>query len=274
MAAVDLHLHSTASDGSRMPDEVVVEAAARGVEVIALCDHDTVAGVAPALEAGRAHGVRVLPAVELTCYHRGRSLHLLGYGVPHEHPDLLADLQARREVRRRHVERILDQLDRLGSSLDRVRLFGQDGGRTVGRPHVAQALVEAGHVADTREAFDRFLRKDRPAYLVPEEPQSPLDAIALLHRLGAVAVLAHPALDRGHLLFDELTAGGLDGVEVYHASHSLGLVTVFRAEAVKRGLLITGGSDNHGPHRPPDIGEVEVPEDVVTPLLAALAAGP
>ncbi len=184
MAAVDLHLHSTASDGSRMPDEVVVEAAARGVEVIALCDHDTVAGVAPALEAGRAHGVRVLPAVELTCYHRGRSLHLLGYGVPHEHPDLLADLQARREVRRRHVDGF--STSSIGSAaasiacgcLARRR-------RTVGRPHVAQALFEAGHVADTREAFDRFLRKRPATYSYQKSRNRPSTRFALRHRLGA-----------------------------------------------------------------------------------------
>lgn len=268
--AVDLHLHTTASDGSRTPTELVAEAAARGVSTIALCDHDSVGGVAEALAAGAEAGVTVIPAVELTCYHKERSLHMLAYGVPYDEPRLLADLQHRREVRRRHVTRILDKLDELGAAIDREALFATDG--AVGRPHVAAALVHAGHVGDTQEAFDRYLRKNRPAYCVPSEPQSPLDAIALMHELGAVAVLAHPALDRGHLLIDELTAGGLDGLEVYHARHTLGLVTAFLAEARRHHLLITGGSDNHGPHRPPDIGEVEVPDEVVAPLLAAIEA--
>jgi len=268
--AVDLHLHSTASDGSRTPSEVVQAAAERGVTTIALCDHDSVGGVAEAIAAGIEAGVQVIPAVELTCYHKSRSLHMLAYGVPHDDPRLLADLQHRRDVRRRHVERILDKLDNLGARLDRERLFATEG--AVGRPHVAKALVAAGHAGSTQEAFDVYLRKQRPAYIVPDEPQSPLDAIALMHQLGAVAVLAHPALDKGHQLIAELAAGGLDGMEVYHASHTPGLVTAFLAEARRHQLLITGGSDNHGPHRPPDIGEVDVPSEVVEPLLAAIAA--
>ena len=268
MTTVDLHLHSTASDGSRTPAEVIAAAAERGVTTIALCDHDSVGGVAKALFAGRDAGVEVIPAVELTCYHKGRSLHMLAYGVPHESSALLADLQHRRAVRRRHVERILDKLDGLGARLDRESLFATEG--AVGRPHVARALVAAGHVGSTQEAFDVYLRKQRPAYIVPDEPQSPLKAITLMHELGAVAVLAHPALDKGHQLIGELAAGGLDGLEVYHASHTPGLVTAFLGEARRHGLLITGGSDNHGPHRPPDIGGVDVPSDVVAPLREAI----
>lgn len=272
MGRIDLHLHSSASDGRLDPAAVVARAAERGVETIALCDHDTVSGVAPAREAGRRLGVRVVPGVELTCYHSGRSLHLLGYGFDPADERLLADLEHRRDVRRRHLRRILDRLAELGLPLAEHEVIRRAGSDTAGRPHVAAALVDAGHVPDIQAAFDQYLRKGRPAYFVPAEPQSPYDAIELLHELGAVAVLAHPAMDRGHELIRPLAEAGLDGLEAYHPSSRNGLARVFGDDARQHGLLLTGGSDNHGPDRPPDVGEVPVPDELLTELDAAIAA--
>lgn len=270
-SAVDLHLHSTASDGVSTPAEVVARAAERGVQVIALCDHDTVDGVPPAIVAGTVLGVRVVPGVELTCYHRQRSVHLLGYGVDPDSEELAADLARRRAVRERHIARVIQRLAQLGAPLDAERFEALGDGAVPGRPLVAKALVDAGHVPDEETAFARWLRKGRPAYFAPREPQSPLPAIALLHRLGAVAVLAHPRLDRNEDLIVELAAAGLDGLEAWHARHSPDDNARFQRIAKRRGLIVTGGTDNHGPAQQPGLGELPVPAEVVAELDAAIA---
>jgi hypothetical protein len=267
-APVDLHLHSTASDGASTPAQVVERAAERGVRTIALCDHDTIDGVRPAQAAGAELGVTVLPGVELTCYWRERSVHMLAYGFEPENADLAADLAHRRGIRERHIGRILDRLAQLGMTLDHRRLIELADNAVVGRPLIAKALVDAGHAPDSRTAFERWLRKGRPAYFAPSEPQSPIEAIALLHRIGAIAVLAHPMLDRNLDLIDELATHNLDGLEAWHARHTAEDSARLNRWAERRGLLVTGGSDNHGPQQLPGIGEVWVPAEVVAGLTA------
>lgn len=266
-ARFDLHLHSTASDGVSTPAEVVARAVARGVEVIALCDHDTVAGVAEATAAGREVGVRVVPAVELTCYHRGHSVHLLGYGVDPAESRLAADLTERRDYRRRHLDRVIVRLGELG--LDVTAEL--PGGRALGRPQVADALVALGHCEDRGAAFRQYLGRRGVAYLDPVDAPCPLAAIALLHEVGALAVMAHPTADRAFCLVPELAAAGLDGLEAYHGHHTEGIVQAVLAEAARLGLLVTGGTDNHGPADEPDLGGIDVPERVLSGLDEALA---
>lgn len=247
-------------------------AARRGLRIVALTDHDTVAGVDEAISVGLAEGVRVIPAVELSCDQGGRAFHLLIYGLPHHDGRLLADLQRRRAVRVRRARRILDRLGALGLRLEREALLGGD--RPVGRPQVARAMVAAGYVASVAEAFGRYLLPGRPGWCPPDEPQPPAEAIALAHQLGALAVLAHPAMDRAHQVLPQLVAAGLDGLEVYHGGHTPTLEAAFLTLARRWNLLVTGGSDSHGPDRPPDLGEVAVPGEQVAPFLAALPAGP
>lgn len=266
-ARLDLHLHSTASDGVSSPAEVVARAAARGVEAIALCDHDTVAGIAEAVAAGAQRGVRVLPAVELTCYHRGHSVHLLGYGLDPADPCLLADLTSRRAYRQRHMNRVIARLGALGLDVASELPEGQANSR----PQVADALIALGHCEDRPAAFRDYLGRGKAAYLAPLDAPSPLAAIALLHQLGALAVMAHPTADRAFCLVPELVAAGLDGLEAFHGHHTEGITRAVLAEAARHGLVVTGGTDNHGPAHQPDIGGIDIPDTVLANLDAALA---
>ncbi|NUP99148.1 MAG: PHP domain-containing protein [Armatimonadetes bacterium] len=270
MARVDLHLHSTASDGQLSPAEVVARAASREVTVVALCDHDTVAGYAEALAAGETCGVRVVLGVELTCWDSGRSVHLLGYGCQPDHPALSSAMAQRTAFRQRHLSRLTARLTELGLPISMEQVAALAGADSIGRPHLAAAMVEAGHVPDVKAAFDQYLRRNRPAYLLPDQELPVREACEAVRAAGGLAVLAHPALDRAWQRLGEY-ASYLDGLEVYHPAHTPELVRQFSADAVRHNLLLTGGSDNHGPQRPPDIGEVELPAEQWERLAAALS---
>ena len=212
---VDLHTHSTYSDGLLSPAALVEEAAARGVRFLALTDHDTVAGIAEARAAGGRHGVEVIPGVELSAaLAPGAEVHLLGYCVDVTDAALLAGLAAYARAREERMERMVDRLRRVGAPVDpdRVRVIAGHG--TVGRPHLARALVEAGHAADVADAFARYVGSGRPAF-VPRPRVDPRDAIALVRAAGGVPVLAHPYSAGGvESVLDRLVPAGLAGMEV------------------------------------------------------------
>lgn len=240
---VDLHMHSTASDGSLPAAEVVAAAARARLEAIALTDHDTLGGVPEATEAGARLGVRVVPGVELSAHDRGE-VHLLGLHIS-RFEALEARLAGFREARRTRAVRIVERLNELGVPVTMANVMEHAGSGAIGRPHVARALVSLGKVRDHREAFDRWLGAGKPAY-VEKEYLAMRDAITLVHEAGGIAVLAHPGPAATRARLEELRDLGLDGVEVMHPGHSAEDIARIGALASHLELLPSGGSDWHG----------------------------
>jgi len=247
-ARADLHVHTTASDGTLTPEEVVDLAGSLGLAAVALADHDTVAGIEPAVRRSHERGGRpeVVPALEVNTEWRGRDIHILGYFVEWEDERLARALARLRAARLARVERMLDKLTALGIRipLDRVVSLCEEG--SIGRPHVARAMVEGGWVGSLREAFERYLGRGRPAF-VERYRFSPVEAVRVVRAAGGVAVLAHPGHGATPSLIRELVAAGLEGVEVRHPEHDDRLECMYLAMARELGLVATGGSDCHGP---------------------------
>jgi len=273
MAGADLHVHSTASDGLDPPVRVCERAVAAGLDAIALTYHDSVGGVAEAIEHGAWLCLEVLAGCELTAYEGEMELHILGYGIDIGNAELLGHLHEFRCQRRLRAERIVEQLGAagVGVALERVlELAGPRG--AVGRPHVARALLEAGHVGDFDEAFDRFLARGRPAYF-PKPDISPRRVIEIIHAAGGVAVLAHPAINAQERMIERLLPEGLDGIEVWHSLHRPDQSDALFTLALRHGILKTGGSDCHGalPGRQATLGNVCVDPTLYRALCAAIA---
>jgi 3',5'-nucleoside bisphosphate phosphatase len=245
---IDLHLHTTASDGRLSPEQLVRTAAAAGITTLAVTDHDTTAGVAAARAAADAAGVEVVMGIEITAVLDGRDVHILGYFFDDTHPELVAFLSAQREDRRRRVEAIVERLNALGAPVDRRDLDKQaeDSGKAIGRPAIAHAIVAAGHARDLQDAFDRFLADGRPAF-ISREGAPPVEVIALLKRSGGVASFAHPGkLGLDHMM-PGLAEAGLIGLEVFHPDHDAEAVEKYAGMAKALNLTPTGGSDYHAP---------------------------
>ena len=241
---VDLHTHSTASDGSKPAREVVRAAHELGLAAIALTDHDTVAGIDDADAEGRSLGVRVVPGVELSAVEGGIETHLLGLHLADVHR-LDTRLGELRTMRLGRAERIVTRLNELGVRVTLDDVLAQSGGGAVGRPHIARALVNDGWATDLRDAFDRYLGNGRAAY-VPKDRLPIEEAIAMIHDAGGVAVLAHPGASGTRARIEALVAQGLDGVEVRHPSHSHEDVARLQALVDHFRLVPSGGSDWHG----------------------------
>lgn len=241
---VDLHTHSTASDGSRPAREVVRAAREVGLVAIALTDHDTVAGLAEADDEGRSLGVRVVAGVELSAVEGDSETHLLGLHLADVYR-LDTRLSELRTMRLSRAERIVTRLNELGVRVTLEDVLTQSGGGAVGRPHIARALVNDGWATDLRDAFDRYLGNGRAAY-VPKERLPIEEAIAMIHDAGGIAVLAHPGASGTRARIEALVAHGLDGVEVRHPSHSHEDVVRLQALVDHFRLVPSGGSDWHG----------------------------
>ena len=243
---IDLHTHSIASDGALTPTELIARAAERGVRIQALADHDTLLGVAEAVAEGERRGVRVIPATELNTESEWGDVHVLAYFVDPQDSVLEDRLRWLRENRGRRIDLMVEKLNALGYavSLDRVREIARGG--SLGRPHLAQALFEAGHVPTYDSAFDTIISKDSPAY-VSRVGLAPLEAVALVRRHGGVPSLAHPGtvVDLERLL-PLLVDGGLLGIECYYPSHTPEFTAMCLRVAASNGLVPTGGSDFHG----------------------------
>jgi predicted metal-dependent phosphoesterase TrpH len=257
MGRIDLHVHSTRSDGSFSPGDLAREVARAGLCAFALTDHDTLAGLEEAREAARALGVEVIPGVEVTARYPGRAMHVLGYGFDEREPRLLAVLAEVRAGRTERNARILERLAALGVpvTLDEVRGAHADAGGTLGRPHIAAALVRRGYVPDARAAFAQYLKDGGPAY-VGAEVVEPEEVVAAIRGAAGVAVLAHPRQLRladpaeWPALFARLSAAGFAGVEVAHPSHGPEERESFLRLAEAHGLVPSGGSDFHGAAKP------------------------
>lgn len=241
---VDLHTHSTASDGARAPADVARAAAAAGLAAFALTDHDTIGGLADARAAAAQAGIGFVPGIELSAVESDTETHILGL-----HLSDVAELEERlvelREMRIRRAIRIVERLNALGVGLTMDAVLRESAGGAVGRPHVARALIAAGVVGDFREAFERYLGNGRAAY-VPKDQLSIAEAIGLIHRAGGLAVLAHPGGGCARDRLAALAAAGLDGLEVLHPSHSWDDARRLDASATEFGLVRSGGSDWHG----------------------------
>lgn len=240
---VDLHMHSTFSDGRYTPTRLVREAAANGIGIVALTDHDSWNGVDEAKSVGEELGVRVLTGVELSTQFENDSVHILGY---HVHMDCVPLHEKMQEMRRRREQRLLKMLAKLDVLGYHIEVEACDPkNRAVGRPHVAKALVAKGYFATVQEVFDVLLRRGRPAY-VPQPKLLPNEAVELIHRAGGIAVLAHPSeMNDASLPERLLTQIPFDGLEVYHPSADAVAQARWLELARSRGLLVSGGSDFH-----------------------------
>ena len=271
MARIDLHIHSNASDGRLSPGEVVSRAVARGLAVIAITDHDTVDGIAPALEAARAFdSLRVIPGIELSTDIPAGEAHVLGYFIDYTDRGLRADLEKMRNSRWERARKMVARLADHGLRIQWERVLQIAGSATVGRPHVAQAMIERGYVQSFQDAFARYIGRDGPAY-VERDKMTPVQAVELILRGKGLPVLAHPlTVPDPEAVVVELQAAGLIGIEVYYKNSSEDDIIRLLRLSERQGLIPTGGTDYHGldARTEIDIGGVDVPSECVERLLA------
>jgi predicted metal-dependent phosphoesterase TrpH len=268
MNFADLHLHTRYSDGVFAPRELVQRAAQLGFAAIAVTDHDTLDAIPEALAAGNEFGVEVVPGVEITSRVDAQEMHMLGYlfGASWRDPNLRAVLEHAARIRRQRVERFVDQLNRLGVALTVQDVYACSDCGTVGRPHIARALQKRGVVSSVDEAFARFLKPGKPAY-VERDRMEAVEAIGQIRRAGGVAVIAHPGLNTLDNRIGEMVDQGLGGIEVWHARHTPGQTRHYLEMAGQLGVCATGGSDCHGPIRDGMLlGRIQLPYERVEAL--------
>ncbi len=254
----DLHLHTHFSDGTWTPEALAAEARRLGLGALALTDHDTVEGCARAAAACAQHGLEFVPGTELTAEHEGHEVHILGYFLETTHPDLLRELTRFQQARQERIREMVARLNRQGVGLRPEAVFALANCRSPGRPHVARALVQHGYCGSSDEAFERFLKKHRPAW-VPKCKISARRAIELIHAAGGLAVMAHPGLNHHDALIPILVEGGLDGIECWHTKHTPAQTARYLELARHHRLLVTGGSDCHGTSKgQPVLGQVRL----------------
>ncbi|MGI9079094.1 MAG: PHP domain-containing protein [Gemmatimonadaceae bacterium] len=257
---IDLHVHSTASDGTHAPAMVVGAARAAGLAAVALTDHDNLAGIFEAREAGESLGVRVVCGVELSAMEGERETHILGLHISNA-GEMESHLANFRASRRERADRIVQKLHSIGVYLSLEGVLEIANGAAIGRPHIAKAMVESGWARDIRDAFDRYLGNGRPAY-VAKYRLGMADAIQLIHRAGGLAFLAHPGVDGTRARLEGLATMGLDGVEVRHPGHTAHDIARLGTLADHFELLPTGGSDWHGSTEGPRaLGCMRVPHE-------------
>ena len=259
---IDLHLHTTASDGTLPPAVLVARAAAAGLRIIAVTDHDTLLGLPEARRAAGAHGIRLIDGVEITAVDAARDVHLLAYFIHPEDLELAEFLAAQREDRRRRVLEMAARLASLGAPIDIEPAIARRADGSIGRPQIADALVAAGHAHDRDDAFDRFIGSDRPAF-VPRRGPAPVDVIGVVRRAGGLVSMAHPALTKKDELIPQLASAGLAALEARHSDHDAAAERRYRALASQHSLGVTGGSDFHGDvgNRAALLGSIVLPEE-------------
>ncbi|MDB6029052.1 MAG: hypothetical protein JWM68_5275 [Verrucomicrobiales bacterium] len=268
----DLHLHTSFSDGTYSPEELVGHGHRYRLTAMALTDHDTVEGCERMGVACKAVGIEFIPGTELTAELYSDELHVLGYFLDIHSPKLLAEIVKFQQGRQERIYEMVARLNAHKIPLKAEDVFKLANCRSPGRPHVGRALVKAGFCTSMDEAFERFLKRNRPAY-VPKTKISAVQAIDLIHDAGGLAVMAHPGLNRTDELIPQLVDSGLDGIECFHSKHSATDSQRYLNFATKFNLLVTGGSDCHGMSKgKPLIGGVKLPYDYVKKLKARKAA--
>ncbi len=278
MGHVDLHLHTTASDGVMSPSEIVKYAKAKGLQAISITDHDTIGGLEEGLAEGRRIGFEVIPGIEISAEHSPGSMHLLGYFMDIHHPRLKERLAHLQQARAERNPKMVEKLNHLGVDLTYEEVVRASGGGQVGRPHFAQVLVEKKYARNFQDAFERYLKKGAPAY-VDKFRYSPREAIHFVNEAGGVVVLGHPntlglsgsnELDN---LILSLLKEGLKGIEAFYPEHSSYEIVYYKALAERYGLVVTGGTDYHGIEKESlDIGvgrgDMKLPYSIVEALKA------
>jgi predicted metal-dependent phosphoesterase TrpH len=267
---IDLHMHTTASDGRSTPEALVGEAVAAGCRTIAVTDHDTVAGLEAARAAATRAGLGFVDGIEITAVVAERDVHILGYFIDPRAERLNAFLATQRERRRERFVRIAAKLSSVGAPVDVEDLLASAApGKSFGRPALAQALIRAGHARDVADAFDRFLSEGRPGYVV-REGESPAVVVDEIRAAGGLASIAHPGKLGRDALVEEIVASGIDAVEVFHPDHDTADRARYQQLASRFGVLVTGGSDYHGPGsgRTDGLGVVSLPAPAFDALVA------
>ncbi|HET8538865.1 MAG TPA: PHP domain-containing protein [Anaeromyxobacter sp.] len=268
---IDLHSHSRASDGEYGAADVALRARAAGLSVWALCDHDTVAGLGDAAEAAGRLGLRLVPGIELSAFLDQKEIHVLGHFVDPGHASLRRFEDTLAEHRRTRMAEIVRRLAALNVHVSADDIEGFSGGKTIGRPHVARAILEKGYVATVKEAFDRFLAEGMPAY-VPRFRLEVADAVALVREAGGTATIAHPGVSRlARREVERARAAGVVGLEVHHVDHDPGTRERLLRLAEELGMVPTAGSDFHGETISPGrhLGDVTMPEEDLARLEAS-----
>lgn len=272
---IDLHMHTTASDGRCTPHDLVQRAFDAGIRTLAVTDHDTMAAVPAAAAAAQARGMTLIPGIEITSVHGGRDVHVLAYFLPELTAPLTALLAEQRQNRLERAQLIADRLAAAGAPIDVAALLEAGaalGGKSLARPQIAQALIAAGHVASVAEAFDRYLGEDGPAY-VPHRGASPTEVVTLVREAGGAASLAHPGYTKKDEIVPELVAAGLTAIEAFHSSHDADTTRRYLEMAAHHGLPVTGGSDFHGEgtRRAEFFGVTHLPAEAFEDFLARSA---
>jgi len=271
MSKVDLHIHSTVSDGRLSPEEVVHRAVKAGLTIIALTDHDTVDGTIPALEAAKAFPkLKVIPGVEISSYVTEGEVHILGYFIDYTHPELQATLGRMRNSRQERAQGMIAKLRDLGLPVEWERVKELAGTGSMGRPHIAQAMLEKGYITSIQEAFTKYIAHGKPAY-VAQKKLSPAEVVQKILQANGLPVLAHPLTTKNpETMIAELKASGLVGIESYYKNYTAEEINGLLSLANRHGLITTGGSDYHGLDNNTEtmIGGVDVPIESAEQLIA------
>ncbi|MEO0072745.1 MAG: PHP domain-containing protein [candidate division WOR-3 bacterium] len=263
----DLHIHTTYSDGLLTPAQVVDLARKSGLDAIAIVDHDAIGGIEPAVAAGKTLGVEIVPAVELSCLIGETDVHIIGYYIDYRNKKLIGILKEIQEKRIERAKLMIERLRKQGARVELERVLELAGEGTVGRPHIAQALLEEGYISSYDEAFWRYIGYHCPAY-VPKEKLKPQEAIKMIKDFGGISVLAHPMSYNGHTqVISYLIELGIQGLEVWRCEHTPDDVKYLEEIATKHRLLLTGGTDCHGGRKGKIlIGELKIPYEIVKRL--------
>lgn len=268
--AVDLHIHSKASDGTLTPETIVEKANRLGLSTISITDHDSVASISTAIDASDTLPLTVIPGIELSSVHQGRDAHILGYFIDFTQPVLQQNLDKLTASRASRAGDMVKKLQAEGLSINFGEVAAYSNGGAIGRPHVAQILLKHGFVKSINEAFERYLGRNGPAY-VPKYVLEVTEVIDLIHSVGGVASLAHPGVAGiSEEFLAWLKEKGLDAVEVWHSDHTDQEIAHYQNLATKYGFLATGGSDCHGEGKSRGfvLGSIDIPDRIIPPLLA------
>jgi len=261
---IDLHIHTKFSDGTLSPEQVVNKAIQLNLSAIAITDHDTTEGIYPALKKAKSTSLEVIPGIELSTHYSEQEVHILGYYFDYQGAyinNILKKLQQKRVDR---AKKIVEKLNQLGIEISYERVRTIASGPSIGRPHIAEAMIEKHYVNSMKEAFDKFIGEDAPAY-VHRAKLTPFEAINIIKQANGIPVLAHPGLLKDQSIIYDLIDNGIMGLEVYHSKHDENQTEYYIKVASENGLLMTGGSDSHG-EEPLLLGTISVPDKVLSEL--------
>lgn len=264
---IDLHVHTTASDGAYSPHDLVALAHQKGIDCLSITDHDTTWGLSEALQAGQTYSLEIIPGLELSTVHGKTEIHILGYYFNPQSHILQVTLDLLADARYGRARKIVEKLNDLGHLIDFSEVRSKSTNGTIGRPHVALVMIDHGIINSIEEGFDKYLSPGCPAY-VPRLRLTPPEAIQLIRDSGGVPVLAHPGLGFPPELLPDFISQGLEGVEVFYPEHSREVIMHYSNQCRKYNLIMTGGSDFHG-HQPEDLkglGRMNVPSETIERL--------